>query len=243
MFKRERTEMEHEARKTVRWLLKEGNLPELLDLAGELHGHFCPGLAFGVKAGCLGLKKLDFENTGMEELVAVVECNNCFVDGIQMSTGCSFGNNALIYKDFGKTAVTLASRKLRKAFRIVLRQWENQEPTDKEKEARDLFDRVVRKRENDPEVVRRMQTLWTELSFATLEKPDAELFEVREVALELPAYAPIFDNATCDKCGETLMETRAVLAGGKPLCIPCAGTDYFMVVGKGIKPASGESNR
>ncbi len=235
--------MPREARKTVLKLLKDANLTGLLTFAGELHGHFCPGLAFGVKAGYLGLKKLDFENTGMEELVAVVECNNCFVDGIQVVTGCSFGNNALIYKDIGKTAVTLVSRKLQKAFRIVLRRWEDKEPSDKEKEARELFDRVVKKREKDPETVRRMQELWTELSFATLEKPDEELFDVREVSVELPAYAPIFDNATCEKCGETCMETRTVLVGGKPQCIPCAGTDYFMVAGKGIQPVSGEGNR
>lgn len=235
--------MRHEARKTVQRLLKEGNLPGLLDFAGELHGHFCPGLAFGVKAGYLGLRKLDFENTGMEELIAIVECNNCFVDGIQITTGCSFGNNALIYKDFGKTAVTIASRKLQKAFRVVLRRWENKEPSDKEKEARELFDRVVKKREKEPETVRRMRELWAELSFATLERPDEELFDAREVPLELPAYAPIFDDAACSKCGETCMETRAVLAGGKPHCIPCAGTDYFMVAGKGIHPVQGTSNR
>lgn len=235
--------MQHEARKTVIELLKKGDLEGLLTLAGELHGHFCPGLAFGVKAGCLGLRKLDFVNTGMEELVAVVECNNCFVDGIQVVTGCSFGNNALIYKDIGKTAVTLVSRKLRRAFRMVLRRWEGEELSDKEKEARELFDRVVKKREKDPETVRRMQELWAELSFATLEKPDEEIFDVREVPVELPAYAPIFDNATCEKCGETCMETRAVLVGGKPHCIPCAETTYFMVTGKGICPVAGEGNR
>ncbi len=233
----------HEARKTVRQLLGEGNLPELLILSGELHGHFCPGLAFGVKAGFLGLRKLDFENTGMEELLAIVECNNCFVDGIQVVTGCSFGNNALLYKDLGKTAVTIASRKLQKAFRIVLKHWADEEPSDVEKEARELFDRVVRKREKDPETVRRMQELWTQLSFATIEKPDEELFDVSEVGVELPAYAPIFDNAVCEKCGETCMESRAVLVGGKPCCIPCAGTDYFMVAGKGVHPVKGESNR
>ena len=46
----------------------------------------------------------------MEEVVAIVECNNCFTDGIQVVTGCTFGNNALIYKDLGKTAVTVARR-------------------------------------------------------------------------------------------------------------------------------------
>jgi formylmethanofuran dehydrogenase subunit E len=35
------------------------------------------------------MKAVDRNNTGMEELVAIVECNNCFVDGIQVVTGCT----------------------------------------------------------------------------------------------------------------------------------------------------------
>ena len=121
----------------------------------------------------------------------------------------------------------------------MLKNWEGQQLSEKEIEARELFDRVVKKREKDPETVRRMQTLWTELSFATLEKSDAELFDVQEVPVDLPAYAPIFDNATCAKCGETFMETHAVLVDGRPHCISCGGADYYMVVGKGIRPVPG----
>ena len=55
----------------------------------------------------------------MEELIAIVETNNCFSDGVQVVTGCTFGNNGLIYKDLGKTAVTVAKRD-GTAIRIVL---------------------------------------------------------------------------------------------------------------------------
>jgi len=226
--------MKHKARESVVNLLKKGDIKNLLKRAGDLHGHFCAGLAFGVKAGYLGLKRLDFENTGMEELLAIVECDNCFTDGIQVVTGCTFGNNGLIYKDIGKTAVTLVSRKLDKAFRILLKRWEGRELTDKEKEARNLFDRVVKKREQDAEAIKRMRKLWTELSFDILDKPDGDLFIVREVAVELPPYAPIYENATCEKCGETFMKPRAVLVDGKTYCLSCAGADYFVVSGKGI---------
>ena len=85
-----------------------GNLPRLLAISGMLHGHFCPFSALGVKAGARAMKDLQATSAGMEELVAIVETNNCFSDGIQIVTGCTFGNNSLIYKDFGKTAFTLA---------------------------------------------------------------------------------------------------------------------------------------
>jgi formylmethanofuran dehydrogenase subunit E len=68
----------------------------LLKKSGELHGHFCNYLSYGIIAGVYALKKLGVSHTGMEELIAITETNNCFSDGIQMVTGCTFGNNALI---------------------------------------------------------------------------------------------------------------------------------------------------
>ena len=64
----------------------------------------------GIKAAARAMKELGAKSTGMEEIVAIVETNSCFADGVQMVTGCSFGNNALIYRDYGKTAFTLAKR-------------------------------------------------------------------------------------------------------------------------------------
>ena len=86
------------------------DLSKLLRMNGMLHGHFCPFSAIGVKAAVRAVRELEVRATGMEEVVAIVETNNCFSDGIQFVTGCSFGNNALIYRDYGKTAFTLARR-------------------------------------------------------------------------------------------------------------------------------------
>jgi len=98
-------------RAPIEAMIREGDLEGLLKKAGELHGHFCPYVALGVRAGYGALKALGIErNLGMEEVVAIVETNNCFSDGVQMTTGCSFANNALIYYDLGKTAVTVARR-------------------------------------------------------------------------------------------------------------------------------------
>ncbi|MBN2497172.1 MAG: TraR/DksA C4-type zinc finger protein [Deltaproteobacteria bacterium] len=232
-------------REEIKGLLREGDLRSLLIQAASLHGHYCPGLAYGVKAGHVGLSRLGLDNTGMEELIAVVECNNCFVDGVQMSTGCSIGNNALVYKDLGKTAVTILSRRTKAALRIVLkpRRWEAETLSDREKEARDLFRRVVKERQDDPEAARRMRELWVELSFETVEKPAEDLFDVHEVPAVFPEYAPIFDSALCSACGEELMETRAALRAGEPTCLACAGEDCFAVLGRGIRILAGGALR
>ena len=228
--------MSDDPRKEIKQLLQSGRLKGLLIQAAQLHGHYCPGLAFGVKAGYAGLRRLGFDNTGMEELIAVVECNSCFVDGIQFTTGCSFGNNALIYKDLGKTAVTIISRKTSSAVRLVLNSHarESKHETDKEKEAADLFRRVVKERQDDPTAAARMKELFRESSFETVEKPEDELFEIKEVPPELPDYAPIVDSAVCSVCGETYMETKGSAADNNAVCLKCANADCMAVMGQGI---------
>ena len=90
------------ARQAVEAMIRGNDLEGLLRHAETIHGHRCPFLALGVKAGRYAMDYLEQENTGLEEVVAVVECNNCFADGIQVVTGCTFGNSALIFKDLGK---------------------------------------------------------------------------------------------------------------------------------------------
>jgi len=102
--------MNESPREEIERLIRKGDLEALLRKAAEIHGHFCSYLACGVKAGYIAVKELGIESTGMEEVIAIVETNNCFSDGVQIITGCTFGNNGLIYKDFGKTAVTAAKR-------------------------------------------------------------------------------------------------------------------------------------
>ena len=75
----------------------------LLLKAGQLHGHYCPGLAMGVMAASFAMNELKTKSDGMEDVLAITETNNCFSDGVQFVTGCSFGNNSLIFKDLGKT--------------------------------------------------------------------------------------------------------------------------------------------
>jgi formylmethanofuran dehydrogenase subunit E len=56
------------------------------------------------------VRELGVKSTDMEEVVAIVETNSCFANSVQMVMGCSLGNNALIYLDYGKMAFTLAKR-------------------------------------------------------------------------------------------------------------------------------------
>jgi len=216
--------------------IEAGELGWLLRTSGLLHGHFCPGLAMGVKAAARAVRELKARSSGMEDVVAIVETNNCFSDGVQFVTGCSFGNNALIYQDNGKTAVTLAKR-TGEAVRVASRP-DGVSLDEREPEAMALFQKVVARREGTEDDQKRLKEAWREVSLRMLDVPDEELFTIDRVTVELPAYARIFGNAYCSVCGERVMEPRARIKDGKPVCIPCSGQEYYQLAGDGISLVS-----
>ncbi len=223
-------------RSIVKGHLINQDLNSLLVHAAGFHGHYCRGLAYGLVAGVAGAKIFGLENTGMEEFLAVVECNNCFVDGVQVASGCTLGNNALIYHDLGKMAVTFVSRKDKQALRLVLkpRARDTRKMSSQEQESRKLYERLVRDRIDDPEAEVRMRELSRELAFQTVNTSPEELFDIRESKIEPPGFAPVYDSAVCAICKEEFMETRGVIRAGKQVCLTCARDDTRAVLGRGI---------
>ena len=224
-------------REEIEAAIAKGDVRGLLVSSAMLHGHFCPGLAMGVKAASRAVRELRVGSTGMEEVIAIVETNSCFSDGVQFVTGCSFGNNALIYRDFGKTAFTLARRNgeaLRVSMKADRRFLEEREP-----EAMALFQKVVVAREGTDDDHSRLSALWREASFRLLDVRDEELLDLQLLTVEVPAFARIFDSVTCSICGESMMQPRARMRDGKPVCIPCSGQEYYQLGGDGMSVACG----
>jgi formylmethanofuran dehydrogenase subunit E len=214
-----------------------GDLHKLLRISGTLHGHYCPFSALGVKAGARAVKELGIrKSVGMEEVVAIVETNNCFSDGVQIVTGCTFGNNALIYRDYGKTAFTLAKRN-GEGLRISIRPdcLEEQVP-----EAAALFRKVIVERRGTDEDQARVRELWVDISFKILDVPDDDVFFINRINIDVPAYARIFKNVVCSACGENVMEPRARIKEGKPVCLHCSGHEYYQLAGDGISTIIGK---
>lgn len=228
-------------RKDIEELIEKGDLKGLLDKSAEFHGHICSYSAYGVKAGYIAVRELGIGNTGMEEMVAIVETNNCFSDGIQLVTGCTFGNNGLIFRDYGKTAVTVARRD-GTAIRIALKPDFDDYIAEKYPEVNSLFGKIVaRGEEATEEERRRMMQLYTEMGFELLDVPEDEMFIIERKAINVPSYAPIFSSVKCAFCGEKVMATRIKEKGGKPACIPCANAEHYEMNGAGIKKAGGRT--
>jgi formylmethanofuran dehydrogenase subunit E len=167
----------------------------------------------------------------MEEVVAIVETNTCFSDSVQLVTGCSFGNNGLIYRDYGKTAVTLA---MRTGDAVRVAQKANRSPLENFPEVAPLFQKVIKERSGTVEDDEKLRRLWVDISFKMLEIPDEEFFNISRLNIQVPAYAPIFASVTCSLCGENTMEPRARMKDGKPVCLSCSDQDYYQLAGDGI---------
>ncbi len=93
-------------------------------LAGELlHGHPCPPLAVGVRAGAVGLAALGVARAVQRELFAFVEMGGDhyaqgFGDGVQIVTGCTFGKDNIGRMPLGKFGLTLLDQRQRLAVRV-----------------------------------------------------------------------------------------------------------------------------
>jgi len=206
--------------------IKNNDLDTLLLDAGMLHGHFCPGLTMGVMAATYAMQKIREFSDGMEDLVAITETNNCFSDGIQFVTGCSFGNNALIFKDLGKNAFTLTTRN-RKGIRIVVRNDSHDFLCEQHPLFYSYFQKVVVERNHDPELRIKLREYGIEAAFAMLHFDFNKIFNVQEANPDLPQYAPMHESIICAACGENTMSTRISEQDNSPVCFACAKKTYW----------------
>jgi formylmethanofuran dehydrogenase subunit E len=222
-------------------LINAGDLRGLLDKAGDFYGHLCNYLAYGVMAGYVALRELEVESSGTGEVVAIVETNDCFSDGVKLMIGCSFGGSNLIYRDLGKSAVTVV-KKDGTAIRTVLNP--NFEDSRKYEypEAYELRNKLlVQEKEATPEEYQRMVTLFAEMAFNELNKPTTAIFKTERKKVEMLQHTSIPDSVRCSFCAENVKITRIRVRESKPSCINCAQREHFVLDGRGIsREISGE---
>ncbi len=203
--------------------------------AGQLHGHYCPGLAMGVLAATDAMQHVTEISDGMEKLLAIVETNSCFVDGIQ-----SLGNNALIYREYGKTAFTLADRS-GKGIRYAVKPNFQEQVQTRAPKFQEFFNKVVKNKQRDEASVTRFKQLAKEASFAMIDLAPEQIFKIERVHTTIPEYAAMVESVLCNQCEESVMETRIVEQEGKRLCKACAGSASYEFTGNGVR--IGEAGR
>lgn len=168
------------------------SLEQLMEKAVQFHGHACPGVAIGVLVSKYILDKgMDFSLD--EELVAVVENDNCSVDAIQALLGTTYGKGNLIHKDYGKNNYSFYNRTNKKAIKLSIK------PAN-------FGDRSLSK---DDRIKKLLQS-----------KPE-EIFDIKVIEFNPPNMAEIHESIVCENCKEPTMSTRIKDLNGKKLCIPC----------------------
>lgn len=204
----------------------------------EIHGHYCPGSALGVMASLYGLGLVgdgnpEFDGV-MENLLAIVETNSCFSDGVQAVSGCTLGNNSLVYRDLGKLAVTFAVRGKKEGVRVRVLPEFKRCVDEAVPDFFPLMDRVVTRREGDPGELKLFREKGREAAFALLRFPFDSLFAAMTVIPDIPGYAPITETVVCAECGEPVMASKIRGRGpGTGTCFSCNG-EYLEVEGRGI---------
>jgi len=193
---------------------------ELFKAGLLLHGHKCPAMPMGLRAGLAALEKLGVERAADGQLTALVEidrdhCATCYADGIQMATGCTFGKGNIQKLGYGKFALTLIDNKTGRSVRVVTKP----ETIQKSKESEFIGFRKqgipaskIDAKYVDPLVEMMMSA------------PAEALFNIGEVMeIKLPTPRPHdFNTITCAECGEVAVERYARVKNGRVVCMTCA---------------------
>jgi formylmethanofuran dehydrogenase subunit E len=175
----------------------------------------------GYKVAMLGMRLLGVERPHDEELVAIVENDTCAVDAIQMVTGCTFGKGNLVFRDYGKGAVSFLSRKRKNGVRIRYRRFPAlSEPEQCRIEA--IREKMRSESSVSEQERQEYDKLRQKLIDTILHCEPEDLLEWRTLENEPPPPAQIHQSVVCQRCGEEVMDTRVVKIDGKPACIPCS---------------------
>jgi formylmethanofuran dehydrogenase subunit E len=181
-------------------------------LAGR-HQHLCPRQVLGVRGGLHAAAWLGIDVPQTDKrLLALVEMDGCFADGVSAATGCWLGRRTLRLIDHGKTAVTLVDTVTGRAVRVAPR-----------------ADARARAIEAAPAGVDRWQAQLE--GYQNL--ADASILRAVPVVVSLDLAALISRpglRVCCELCGEEITNEREVRLGSWTVCRGCAGDQYYRVV-------------
>jgi len=193
---------------------------DLLEMAIRFHGHKCPAMPLGLRAGLAAMKKLAVGHAANKELHCLCEtgfahATMCFVDGVQVSTGCTFGKSNIEKLGYEKNAITLINVKSKKAIRVALKP---------EFQKKGLGSKFVQMRSQGIEP----QDIDAEIVDPMIEnimnQPDEILFKISDVLdYDFKGKKGTFEWQQCENCGEVVFAHGIRIKNGKNLCIPCSG--------------------
>jgi formylmethanofuran dehydrogenase subunit E len=197
------------------------NIKELFDTGMKFHGHKCPAMPMGLRAGLVAMKALGAERSQDKELFMEAETGKghaagCFLDGLMTATGCTYGKANIQKLYYNKMAFTLIDAKTGRAVRVSLK------PEFLEKALNSPF--VQERKKGVPP-----QDVPAEITDPLVERilglPEKEFLIISDVFhKDIKKGSPNFEVKRCAKCGEAVFTDKLTKApDGRLLCIPCSG--------------------
>jgi formylmethanofuran dehydrogenase subunit E len=200
---------------------RAGDLGEFFEVGLKFHGHKCPAMPLGLRAGMAAMNALGVERSKDKELFVISETGKghaagCFLDGIMTATGCTYGKSNIKKLHWSKMAFTLVDQQTGKAVRVSLKPgfFENalSSPFVQERKA------GVPPQDIKPEITDPMVDRILSLD----ESAFLEIGEVHPVQVE--KGKSVFAAKRCARCGElTFVNKLHVAEDGALVCTPCSG--------------------
>ena len=193
----------------------------LLD-ALKFHGHRCWASVAGVRCGLAALRALDVQRSGGTQLYAILETGEehggmCYGDGVQYTTGCTFGKGNIRKEPRGKLAFTLIDKDSNRAVRVCYK------PTLQKQIAASAF-MQQRAAGYQPDEIPEADQM--ELVDLVWNAPEADILTVGQVFPYDKNWLPeVMGFTKCDACGELVAHAYVRTVGDRKMCIPCSGYD------------------
>jgi len=195
---------------------------QILMDALKFHGHKCWASVAGVRVGLAALRELRVKRSGGTQLYGIVEIGEdhggmCFGDGIQYSTGCTFGKGNIRKEPLGKLVFTLIEKDINKAVRIAFK------PTlQKQIQATPFMQKrgagISASDIPEAEQMEVVDLVWN--------APEADILDIGKVFDYPGKWVPeVMGFKTCDYCGELTALAYLRVVGDKHVCIPCSEYD------------------
>jgi formylmethanofuran dehydrogenase subunit E len=191
----------------------------LLD-ALQFHGHKCWASTAGVRAGLVALRALGVERSGAKSLHVILENGYyhgamCFGDGVQYTTGCTYGKGNIEKTPKGKLVLTLVDKEHGKAVRVSYK------PTLQAQIKGSAF--MHKRAAGVPPTDIPEEEQW-ELVDLIWDAPERDVLSIGSVVdLDWNEPAEVVRFAVCARCGELVAEPYMRLAAGETLCMDCSG--------------------
>lgn len=186
------------------------DLETLLGQVAALHRHLCPRQVLGVRMGIYAAQHFPSALPQRDKrILALVETDGCFSDGVSVATGCSMGHRTMRLADDGKIAVTFIDTRDERALRIFA--------------LPDLRARAAAAGAG-------ARSRWHAYLEAYQQLPAEAMFGQREVRLNFDLDAMVGRHGprtVCAQCGEEILNQRELERDGQTLCRSCAGESYW----------------